>query len=132
MRLDQRAKKSAWNPWDSLRPAKPKSCPEDSLPIPNLWMERSFPCSLLGFSQEFWDLPNQSSRKTQMKHRRLENKEYFGGGLWLCDASQVEFQREVEPLAAAGGWRMRLFLLRFQRQKFLPKIPRQAQGSSFS
>lgn len=118
LRLDQRGK-SAQNPWDLLRLANPKSRPENPLHIPNFWMERSFPCSLLGFSLEFGIYqPEQeeNSNKTQKAGKP--------GIFWLGDASQVEFQREAESLAAAEGLDE---AVPSPLPKFLPKIPRQAR-----
>lgn len=122
LRLDQGVK-SAQNPQDLLRPANPKSCPEDPLHVPNFWMERSFPCSLLRFSLEFGIYqpdPQENSNKTQ----KAGKPGIFWWRLWLGDSSQVEFQREAEPLAAAGGLDE---VVPSPLPKFLPKIPSQAR-----
>lgn len=118
LRLDQRVK-SARNPWDLLRPANPKSCPEDPLHVPNFWMKRSSPCSLLEFPLEFGIYqPEQqeNSNKTQQAGKP--------GIFWLGDVSRVEFQREAESLAAAGGLDE---VVPSPLPEFLPKIPRQAR-----
>lgn len=61
-RLDQRGK-SARNPWDLLRPANPKSCPENPLHVPSFWMERLLSLPPPQIFTGIWDLPTRAAGK---------------------------------------------------------------------
>lgn len=122
LRLDQRAK-SAWNLWYLHRLTNPKCCPEDPLHIPNLCMERSFSCSLLRFLIEF-GIYQPEQQENPNKTQKAGKPGIFWCRLWLGDDSHVEFQREAESLAAAGGLDE---VVPSPLPKFLPKIPRQAR-----
>lgn len=124
LRLDQRAR-SARNPWDFGILADPKSCPESPPHIPNSRMERSFPLSLFGFPLEFGIYqPEQQENSNETENSGKSG--IFWWRLWLGVASQVEFQRQAESLAAAGGLD-EVVPSPLPEARFLPKIPRQAQ-----
>lgn len=120
--MDQRAKKSAWNPWDSLWPANPKSCPEDSLPIPNLRMERSFPCSLLGFSPEFGIYQPEQQENSNKTQEVWKTGNIFMEVFGFVTLPRRNSEGERSLWQQLEAW-VRLFLLHFQRQNSFPKFP---------